>query len=152
MTNPRRKLAPIPLEIVFDNPKAVALSAAALGMLTRLVWVYWLSDCAPLPEAPERLFAIAQANRSTWSAHKETILEIMAESAPLLKFRFEDRVRKIDNLRRLAHNSHSIQALRAIEKRERSDAAAPTQPRVQVKKERPRPGPSDSGFADRLYK
>jgi hypothetical protein len=42
---PRRKLYPIPIEGLIDHPQAMALPAAAYGMLCRLSHHFWATEC-----------------------------------------------------------------------------------------------------------
>jgi hypothetical protein len=78
----RRYIPPIPLEILMDNPKTIALSTTGLGALVTLAWRFWTSDCAPLPTDRLQLFALSGANRSTWGVYRDVIMSIMADAMP----------------------------------------------------------------------
>jgi hypothetical protein len=65
----RRKLYPMPIEGLIDHPDAIALPAAAYGMLARLCGHFWATECRPLPESQDELRSVVRAQgaaRSGW--------------------------------------------------------------------------------------
>ena len=80
----KRKTPPLPLESFVAHPKIVGLSTAALGLLTRLVLHYWLTDCAPLPSTDYQLFMLARAHKPTWALAKSDIKAILQDVIPEL--------------------------------------------------------------------
>ena len=80
----RRKIAPFPLEILIDNPDAMALNAAPFGAVVRLVAHFWLTDCRPLPTTDRLLFGLARAHKATWLASRAEINSILADVLPKL--------------------------------------------------------------------
>ena len=112
----RRKIAPIPLEIVTDCPGASLLPAAAFGSLIRLVQHFWQSECRPLPANGDRLYALAQAHKPTWANHKAEIMRIFNESAPALAAALEHRQNKINGLNALRERGHAMARKRKLEK------------------------------------
>lgn len=112
----RRKIAPIPLEIVTDCPGASLLPAAAFGSLMRLVVHFWQSDCHPLPQSGDRLFVLASAHRPTWSNHKVEIMRIFNECAPALEHALRERERKKSLLGDLRERGVAARRARRLEK------------------------------------
>ena len=152
----RRRIPPIPLESVFDDPRAIALPPAGIGMLTKIIWHFWKTDCAPLPTNADRMFVIAQAQRSTWAAHSAAIMAIVAEAAPKLANRFAAHHARRENLKRLSHKAGSIAKLNQLRNVKPIDIAASTPIVDQAKRATRRPPvsapDSGAGFVDKLYK
>lgn len=146
----RRKVAPIPIEIVTDCAGASLLPAAAFGSLMRLVVHFWQSDCRPLPQSGDRLFVLASAHRPTWSHHKVEIMRIFNECAPALEHAFRSRAHKMEALAILRARGHAVKRKRRLEK---AIAAAstgepvPAPRREQVTKEAPQA--QGKGFRER---
>src|SRR5208283_5241445 len=109
----RRMLYPIPLVDVFDDPRVIALPPAGLGMLIRLLWHFWLTGCQPLPEADGLLFVLAQAQRPTWKAYKDTILAVCRDYTPRLAHAFEERSRKRIHMKLLSDRGAAKRSLQA---------------------------------------
>lgn len=81
----------MPVEIIMDDPRMIALPAAGRGMLFNLIWHFWITECRSLPKSNAELFAIAGAHPSTWVKFKSEIIAIISDAAPaLIKWR-EDR-------------------------------------------------------------
>ena len=135
-----------------DDARAQALPPAALGMLTRLVWIFWAGDCAPLPDATDRLFVLAHAQRATWKAHSATILAILADACPELHKRRERARAQSAHLATLSQRGASSTALKALRKSAPLvDVAAPIAPTARQAKPAPAPTPRDGeGFVDRI--
>lgn len=145
----RRKIAPIPLEIVTDRADVMALPVSAYGMLLKLVVHYWQTDCRPLPADNDRLFSIATAHRSTWVAHKSEIMRIVVECAPALEHALKARQNKLNVLAELRERGHAASRKRKLEKAIAAAAGdpAPAPRRDQAAKEAP--APSSKGFRER---
>jgi hypothetical protein len=112
----RRKIAPIPLEIVTDCPGTALLPAAAFGSLMRLVVHFWQSECRPLPQSGDRLFVLACAHRPTWTNHKAEIMRIFNESASALERAFNENKRKRILLSTLRERGHAVRRLNKLKK------------------------------------
>jgi hypothetical protein len=141
MATGRRKIAPIPLEIVTDHAGVIALPVSAYGMLLKLVVHFWQTDCQPLPmDNNDRLFSIAQAHRSTWVSHKAEILRIFNESAPALEHAMQARKNQHSTLAELRSRGHAAFRKRKLEKAIAASATSepvPAPRRDQVEKQAP---------------
>ena len=113
----RRKLAPFPLHLLIDNPRALALSAAGFGMLSRLICHYWMTDCKALPSSNDELRCIMRAHFATFRTYRLELLSIFAELEPELERSFRAYQNRRDNVLRLAQKGHATLRLKAIEKR-----------------------------------
>jgi hypothetical protein len=78
----RRKLYPMPVEGLVDNPDLLAMPAAGAGIVLRLALHFWQTECRPLPSADHELRAIARAHTPTWRHWKASVLKVMAEIEP----------------------------------------------------------------------
>jgi hypothetical protein len=127
----RRKIAPIPLEIVTDCPGAALLPPSAFGSLMRLVIHYWQADCRSLPANGDALYQLAGAHRYTWSIHKVEIMRIFNESAPALARELKVRQNKLGTLAELRERGVAARRKRRLEKANATPAAneAPAAPR-----------------------
>lgn len=145
----RRKIAPIPIDIVTDHAGVMALPVSAYGMLLKLVVHYWQTDCRALPADNDRLFSIAQAHRSTWVAHKSEIMRIFNESAPALEHAFQSRDNKMKALAILRERGHALRRKRKLEKAVAAPASEPSPAprREQATKEAPQA--QGKGFRER---
>jgi hypothetical protein len=146
----RRKIAPIPLEIVTDCPGASLLPAAAFGSLMRLVVHFWQSDCRPLPQSGDRLFVLASAHRPTWSHHKVEIMRIFNECAPQLEAALKARQNKLNVLAELRERGVAARRKRRLEKA--IAAPAVSEPAPAPRRETPAkeiPAAPGRGFTER---
>lgn len=146
----RRKIAPIPLEIVTDCAGASLLPAAAFGSLMRLVVHFWQSDCRPLPQSGDRLFVLASAHRPTWSHHKVEIMRIFNECAPRLEHAFKSRDNKMKALAILRERGHALRRKRKLEKAIAApDASEPAAAPRREQATQQAPAASGRGFRER---
>jgi uncharacterized protein YdaU (DUF1376 family) len=142
-----------------DDARVIAMPVAGRGIMLSLVWHYWLTDCAPLPKDRDRLFAIAQAHKPTWSTHSATILAVLHELAPKIAARFAAHHARRENMKKISQRGASMSALLALNSR-RNPAPLDLQhstPIVdQAKRATRRPAvsapDSGAGFVDKLYK
>lgn len=74
----------MPRPLIVRHPKALAMSNAAYGALSRILDHYWFTDCAPLPVNERQLFILARANRPTWKLHNAEILAVLQDVIPEL--------------------------------------------------------------------
>ena len=121
----RKRLAPMPIEPILDNPRYMRLPAGARGMLHSLVYHFWLTDCAPLPRDDDSLFAIARAHRPTWRTWKPELLEIFAEIAPILERSNEARRLQHESLRRLADKGRAASEAKRLAAKANTSAQSP---------------------------
>lgn len=146
----RRKIAPIPLEIVTDCPGVALLPAAAFGSLMRLVWSYWQSECRPLPVNGDRIYVLAGAHKATWSIHKTEIMRIFSEAAPALEHAFRDRQKKLVTLAEMRERGVAARHRRRLEKiMTAGDAPAPAAPNKRVAREDNKAPLPAKGFTER---
>ena len=140
-----------------DDARVIAMPVAARGMLLNLVWHFWLSECAELPKDQDRLFAISQAHKPTWSNHSRAILAVLRDAAPKFLEAYGKRQRMKEQLRRLSYKGGGATALNAL--REKSARSAPLQPSssapaLGTERRQARraisPAPVDGGFSDKL--
>ena len=152
----RRKLAPLPIEWLYDNPGALALPAAGLGILIRIVLHYWATDCRELPLDYSNLFAISRAHRPTFAAHFDEILSILLLLLPELRAHYDIRQSRIAQLKILGEKGSGLLSLRAAQRRALRDAKnaatlAPVAHKAQETRARDRAGvdlkrsPTDHG-------
>ena len=113
----RRKLAPFPLHLLIDNPRALSLPAAGFGMLSRLLCHYWATDCKPLPSSNDELRCIMRAHFATFKAYRSELLSIFAELEPELERSFRTYQNRSNNVRELGQRGGTIMRLRALEKK-----------------------------------
>ena len=124
----RRKLAPFPLHLLIDNPRALALSAAGFGMLSRLICHYWMTDCKALPSSNDELRCIMRAHFATYKAYRSELLSIFAELEPELERSFQAYQNRRDNVLRLAQRGHATLRLKAIERQASRSPASELRP------------------------
>jgi hypothetical protein len=114
-----KKLWPLPVQGIFENPDYIALPVAGRGMLWSLFEHFWRTDCKPLPIADDQLFAVARAHRPTWRHHRETILRIFnASQAELAAYKHarDNRLTHIKFAQKAgAATTNAIRRARAIE-------------------------------------
>ena len=90
----RRKLYPMPITGLIDDPGFIAMPAAGRGMLITLMLYYWQTECAPLPKKYSEIFAIMRANPTTWAGYRDEIMRIFELVKPELDEYFQTRVTK----------------------------------------------------------
>lgn len=81
----RRKIPPMPIEAFALHPKVLAMNSAGYGAVARLLFHFWMTDCAPLPETDYARFLIARAHKPTWATYRADIREILDEICPELR-------------------------------------------------------------------
>jgi hypothetical protein len=143
--------APVPLHIIFDDTRSLSLNSAATGALIRLVWHYWLTDCAPLPRSDHALYQIARAHKPTWYQHREAIKAILADALPALERAKERRENMVESMNRLRAKSHSLRSLATAARKANvaTDPAPVVQPKRKQANRAPAIKPSiDSGWQD----
>ena len=148
----------MPIEFLHDDPRVIGLSAAAYGMLTRLLHHFWLTDCSPLPKDQQTLFVLSRAHKATWAQYRDDIRAILADAVPILMSAHERREHRLNNLKAMGVKGGSIIHLRSLQKKARAHvddsqllASRPTEHtrrREGEAKARNVPVKSDSGFAD----
>ena len=72
----RRRIPPMPIEDLIDNPRIIALPPAGWAMIGRLCVHYWASECRPFPMNEDTLFGIMRAPRPTFRHYKAEVLSI----------------------------------------------------------------------------
>ena len=137
----RRKLAPFPLHLLIDNPRALALSAAGFGMLSRLICHYWMTDCKALPSSSDELRCIMRAHFATFRAYRLELLSIFAELEPELERSFRAYQNRRENTLRLGQRGNAIRKLKAIERQASRAPASELRPPSSPHKLRP-PAPA----------
>ena len=139
-----------------DDARVIAMPVAGRGIMLTLVWHYWLTDCAPLPKDRDRLFAIAQAHKPTWSVHSPTILAALHDLAPKIAARFAAHHARRAHMQKIGSKGASVMALAALRKTAPSDLqqSAPIVDHAKRATRRPPVSAPDSGagFVDKLYK
>jgi hypothetical protein len=113
----RRKIPPLPIEGLFDNPEAMTLPAAGFGMLTRIVIHFWATECRSLPIADHELRSIARGHAPTWRRWRLTILRVFEALRPGLVAAWQARQNRRDNLIRLAHMGNAMRRANAQKQR-----------------------------------
>ncbi len=84
----RRRLPPMPIEEIRDNPVLLAAPAAGYGMAMRLLHHFWETDCRPLPTQSEELRSIARSHGPTWRNHRDVIMPVvLAIAEDLVRWR-----------------------------------------------------------------
>jgi hypothetical protein len=108
----RRRIPPMPVESLLDNPLVLTLPCAGYGILVRLLHHFWMTDCAPLPTQTQELQSIARAHGPTWRNWSATILPLVASLSADMARRREIRdatlERLIDATRRRARERSSV--------------------------------------------
>lgn len=138
----RRKIAPFPLHLMLDHPRILVLPAAAFGMLSRLVFYYWQSECRPLPSSSDELRAVMRAHFPTFKAHKAELLSIFSELEPELERSFRAYKNRRENTIRLGQQGNAIRKLKAIERQaSRAPASELAPPKAPHKLRPPAPAP-----------
>lgn len=122
----------MPVEIIAHNPRVMRLPAAGLGILTRIILHFWLTECQPLPIDRDELFSVARAHRPTWSVWRDEILSIFNDIAPALTKAHRSYTQRQEALTALGVKGSSVISLRAAERRAARFKAshAPTAPIV----------------------
>ena len=150
----RRRIPPFPIHVVIDHPRVIALNAAALGMLWRLVTHYWVTDCVNFSDNPDVLFGLARAHRPTWAVHKGEILAIFADIAPDLSRNHATYRQRLANLAAMSIKGASAIGLRRLRlhgPRHVVDSATVTTPAIAQANRTPAPRvePAPGGFVER---
>jgi hypothetical protein len=122
----------MPIHLVMEDARALALHAAGAGMLARLAIHYWLTDCHPLPRSDYALCQLARAHKPTWYQERGTIRAILNDVLPLLAFERKQRQTREDNLSRLRDKSASVRRLQTTTRK--AHAATDPAPVVQPKR------------------
>jgi hypothetical protein len=141
----------MPIHLVANHPRALALNSAGYGMLMRLVGHYWLTECHPLPTTDHQLLVLARAHKPTWYQERETIKAILEDLKPQFERAYERRLEMRDNLSRLRDRNASVRRLeRAARKANAATDPAPVvQPKRKQANREPAIKPSiDSGWQD----
>jgi hypothetical protein len=114
-TSPRRKIYPVPVEKIFDNPRYLTLGSASVGCFWRLCEHFWKTGCRPLPKDADQLFTIARAHRPTWRLNKDEIISIFNEVKPSLESYYHLREAKGTSLSFSADKSNAKRRLKALQ-------------------------------------
>lgn len=122
----RRRIPPMPVEALLDDPRALALPPAAYGMLCRLVHHFWLTDCRSLPAGVNDLQAIARAHISTWARHRDEIRVILRDLLPAMERDAARRKTAAGRLRDWSARGNATMAARRLERAPASIAAITT--------------------------
>ena len=112
----RRRLYPLPVEGIIDHPDVLALPAAGLGILMRLVLHFWQTECRLLPVADHELRSIGRAHAPTWRHWKPVVLSVFDAIKPELEAYLALRQTKGTTIQMLGKRGASkakLQALRA---------------------------------------
>ena len=127
----RHNPVPMPIHLVLEHPRALALHSAGIGMVVRLTAHYWLTECRPLPVTDYALYQIARAHKPTWYTERETIKAILSDVLPLLAREREKRQTREDNLSRLRDRSASTRRLQTVAQKAHAaiDPAPPVAPK-----------------------
>lgn len=151
----KRKIPPMPVEFFATDPRVLRMGNAELGIFTRLVTHFWLTDCSPLPETDYQRFLLARAHKPTWSAHKNEIREILDEICPDLAAAMALYRRRTESLTILRERGHAARRLRKAEKAMTSAPAISTAYRPQIEERNRAPAPlaqvkpAGSGFVEK---
>jgi hypothetical protein len=96
-----RKLYPLPVQELIENPRFKRLPVAGRGMLITLILYFWETECHPLPTSPHDIFCIVRAFRPTWKHYHEEIMLIFEEVRPSLETYFKVRQAGLTSLRQM---------------------------------------------------
>jgi len=118
------------MEWLIDNPDVLALPAAGLGILMRIVIHYWAIDCRDMPTDFTHLFTISRAHRPTFSSYWPEISRILETLLPEIKTWREVRDKRIAQMKELGAKGSGILALRAAERRAAREARNKAAPLV----------------------
>lgn len=121
----RRRLYPMPVEALIDDPLGITFPSAAFGMLAKLCLYFWNSECRPIPISDEHIRQIVGAHKPTWRRWNTQILEVFERVRPELESYFQSRETKASTLSRLGQ--HRTSRLRAAALRENSALAQPAE-------------------------
>lgn len=110
----KRRMFPLPVQGIIDNPRFIALPAAGRGMLMTLVLYYWQTECVPLPTKGSEIFCIIRAHTSTWATHKDVVMSIFNEVKPELDKYFQERKTRYAVLADIGDRGRGIQRLKAL--------------------------------------
>ena len=95
----RRRIPPIPVEDLFDNPRRLALPSAGRNAVDELCWQFWKTECRSFPLDYDTVFGIVRAHRPTFSRYQAEILAIFAELKPQLERAWQARLTSHATLR-----------------------------------------------------
>ena len=122
----KRKIPPMPVEFFAIDPRVLRMGNAELGIFTRLVTHFWLTDCSPLPETDYQRFLLARAHKPTWSAHKSEIREILDEICPELAEALALYRKRSSILRHLSDRGGAAHKAASLKRLQKSNAVSPT--------------------------
>jgi hypothetical protein len=123
----RRKLIPLPVERILDEPLALTLPAAGFGMLMRLVLHFHATDCARLPVSDHELRSLARGHAPTWRHWKTQILLAFEAIRPEIEAYHHNRATRQDALRIGRARSSAVRAQsRAMAQQTDTAATAPS--------------------------
>jgi hypothetical protein len=144
----RRRIYPMPVEGLVDNPDFIAMPAAGVGILFRLCLHFWLSECRPLPKSDDELQAISRAHRPTWRTWRHTVLKIFEAIRPDLEAYYALRESRRASLSIGAHMTNAKRRAKALQSSLRAHDSLPAYASGFVPKrdptqpDRPRPSPA----------
>lgn len=104
----RRRIRPLPVELLLDNPAFIALPVAGRGILITLCLHFWQTECRAMPTDTDTLFGIARAHRPTWQRYHIEIMAIFEAWSHYAKAERELSVARRDNLLRLGQRAVSL--------------------------------------------
>lgn len=108
----------MPVDEVYLHPDFIALSSSGRGTVFTLLLHYWLSDCAPLPTAPNELFAVCRPSPRVWNTHKHIILRIFNDVSPGMAKSLAEKKRRREMIHDLGERGRGVQRLRALAKKQ----------------------------------
>jgi uncharacterized protein YdaU (DUF1376 family) len=129
----RRNLYPMPIEGLIDQPLAIALPAAAYGMLCRLFHHFWATECRPLPKSQDELRSIARAHLPTWRRWNANILKVFEDIRPELERYYRWRESKASTIRMVGARGRAVR-----EANRRLQAPAKNQPAMMTGRVNPK--------------
>ena len=110
----KRKIYDMPVDEVYLHPEFIGLSSSGRGTVFTLLLHYWLSDCAPLPTAPNELFAVCRPSPRVWATHKHIILKIFNDVSPGMSRNLAYKKMRHEVARDLGERGRGIQRLRTL--------------------------------------
>lgn len=130
----KRPMWPMPIEAIVRHPEFLTLTDVGAGMIFKLASHYWLTACAPLPEADYDLRNICRSHPQSWRRLKPAVTRIFNAARPELDAYWRARTNKTTTLSLAAQKGQSKRRLSVL-----LDQAAPLEPVLSIPNKSDRP-------------
>ena len=119
----RRRLFPLPIENIIDDPIISTFHPAVFGMLCKIILHYWHTECAPLPTRSTDLCALARGHIPTWCRWQVEIMAAFERVRPSLDSYLIARQTKSTTIKHLQRHAVARSKAARLERSQRAQLA-----------------------------